>query len=495
MRHRQNIHNIYAIVGFAVALLGANFYLLGMQPLIQHLWTIHDERIAFQLRESSALIGNILSDQRNIARQVASRSAIRQRQTAYLRGEIGREALIDFSRAKLADAVAAHQDLISVTRYAPDGSHLYSAGTQAPARYATSCAKRSGKQVHLLAADSRQHQLYYCSPLFDRHAQYIGTDLLIMRDHRLHQAVDRQGRPAMGLALAFGTNTAGYWSTSDTTAPMAEALRRARTGEALPPGFTLAQRRLADDPRWRVLVVVDEVQHNRPIERQTLPLLLAILASTAAIYLLTVITLRPIIAALLEQKALLARSRCDALTGAFNHGHMQEVLDLELARTARYERPLSLILLDIDHFKQVNDRHGHQAGDQVLRTLTERCREAIRQTDLLARYGGEEFLIILPETGRTQAMTLAERLRRHIARGAFPIPGDSLHITISLGVVSTEGQTEAVDKYNLIEAVDRALYRSKREGRDQASYGAIVSTAPPASGRKSAAASRGEEGK
>ncbi|MCF1184954.1 GGDEF domain-containing protein [Marichromatium gracile] len=495
MQHRQNIHNIYVIVGLAVTLLVASFYLLGMRPLIKHLEQIHDERITFQLTESSALIHSIFDDQRNIARQVASRSAIRARQAAYLRGEIDHEALVAFCRPKLADAIDAHEDLVSVARYAPDGSRLYSAGAEVPAAYDQKCPTASDDRIELLAADAGRHRLYYCSPLHDTTGRRIGTDLLVMHDQRLHEAVDRQTRPGVGLALVFGEAHSSYWSTQKVSPRMTAALMQHLDGAPPVDGFTIRQQRLERDPDWRILLIVDDAEHARPIERRILPLLVAILATTTAIYLLTVITLRPIIAALLEQKALLARSRCDGLTGAYNHAYMQELLDAELARTTRYGRPLSLILLDIDHFKQVNDRHGHQAGDRVLRTLTLRCRQTIRQTDQLARYGGEEFLIILPETGRTQAMTLAERLRRHIARSTFPIPGDSLHITISLGVISTEGQTDALDKYDLIEAVDRALYRSKREGRDRVSYGAITPAAPPASGRKSAAASRGEEGK
>ncbi|RNE94346.1 GGDEF domain-containing protein [Marichromatium sp. AB32] len=495
MQHRQNIHNIYVIVGLAVTLLVASFYLLGMRPLIKHLEYIHDERITFQLTESSALIHSIFDDQRNIARQVASRSAIRARQAAYLRDEIDREALVAFSRPKLADAIGAHEDLVSVARYAPDGSRLYSAGVAVPALYDQKCSTAPDDRIELLAADEARHRLYYCSPLHDATGRRIGTDLLVMHDQRLHEAVDRQTRPGVGLALIFGEVRSSYCSTQKITPRMSAALTQHLDAATPTDGFTIRQQRLERYPDWRILLIVDDAEHARPIERQILPLLVAILASTTAIYLLTVITLRPIIAALLEQKALLARSRCDGLTGAHNHAYMQELLDAELARTARYDRPLSLILLDIDHFKQVNDRHGHQAGDRVLRILTRRCREAIRETDQLARYGGEEFLVILPETGRAQAMALAERLRRDIARDEFQVPGERLRLTISLGVISTEGQPRAVDKHDLIEAVDRALYRSKREGRDRVSYGTIAPTASSASGRKSAAASRGEEGK
>ncbi|AHF03487.1 diguanylate cyclase [Marichromatium purpuratum 984] len=496
MRHRQNINNIYALLGLAVLLLVASFYLLGMLPLIKHLERTHDERVDFQLSESSALIRTILDDQRNIALQVASRSAIRNRQVAYLRGEIDRQTLAEFSRPKLADAITAHEGLISVVRYAPDGSRLYSAGRQIPSAYDRLCTTYPVESIRLVMIEPDARRVYYCSPLHDRGGRHIGFDLLVMFDHPLHEAVERQSRAGLELALVLDDEGLdGYWPNRPIDSHMHKALTQYLQTSVMPSGFSIAQRRLEDEPRWQLFLIVDDAEHARPLERQTLPLLFAVLASTAAIYLLTVITLRPIIAALLEQKALLARSRCDGLTGAHNHAYMQELLDAELARTTRYGRPLSLILLDIDHFKQVNDRHGHQAGDQVLRILTQRCRETIRQTDQLARYGGEEFLIILPETGRTQAMTLAERLRRHIARSTFPIPGDSLHITISLGVISTEGQTDAFDKYDLIEAVDRALYHSKREGRDRVSYGAITPAAPPASGRKSAAASRGEEGK
>src|SRR5262249_45377498 len=129
----------------------------------------------------------------------------------------------------------------------------------------------------------------------------------------------------------------------------------------------------------------------------------------------------------------------DALTGTHNKRYALEFLDRELARSARHNRPLSLVLLDIDHFKALNDQHGHLAGDFTLRELAALVRPVIRTEELFARYGGEEFAIILPETDHAAAVELAERLRTLIAETTFEFNNTLLHVTVSLGVASTPG--------------------------------------------------------
>lgn len=156
----------------------------------------------------------------------------------------------------------------------------------------------------------------------------------------------------------------------------------------------------------------------------------------------------------------------DPLTGVSNRRHFFELARRELERAARYGRPLSMLMLDADHFKQVNDRYGHVAGDEVLRTIAARCRASLREADLIGRYGGEEFLILLPETAAPQALQVADRLRDAV--GAEPVPtlAGPVTVQISIGVASLgPGEQGAVE--TLLDQADRALYGAKAAGRNQ----------------------------
>ncbi|MCU0606119.1 MAG: GAF domain-containing protein [Candidatus Edwardsbacteria bacterium] len=157
----------------------------------------------------------------------------------------------------------------------------------------------------------------------------------------------------------------------------------------------------------------------------------------------------------------------DGLTGIFNHRYFQEFFERELNRAKRYRHSLSLIMLDIDHFKQVNDSHGHPSGDRVLQQVAAVLRTQARDVDLVARYGGEEFMVVLPETRKREAMILANRIRVQVRDITFKDEHDRDldRITVSLGVASfpEDGGT----KSDLIDYVDKALYRAKAAGRDQ----------------------------
>lgn len=156
----------------------------------------------------------------------------------------------------------------------------------------------------------------------------------------------------------------------------------------------------------------------------------------------------------------------DALTGAFNKRHLLEFLERELARTSRHGRPLALVMFDIDHFKAVNDTHGHLAGDFVLRELAGRIRQVVRRDELFARYGGEEFATVLPETSREGATQMAERMRQLVAAQPFTYGDKTLPITISLGVSATDG-SESPPPLEFIRRADEKLYQAKNEGRNR----------------------------
>jgi diguanylate cyclase (GGDEF)-like protein/PAS domain S-box-containing protein len=155
----------------------------------------------------------------------------------------------------------------------------------------------------------------------------------------------------------------------------------------------------------------------------------------------------------------------DGLTGCVNRSHFQGLTERELARAQRYRRPFSLIAIDLDRFKRVNDSYGHAVGDAVLVTLVRRIEQVIRVSDVLGRMGGEEFDLLLPETGLAEACRLAERLRRCLADRPMDVVEGGLLVTASFGVVSHGGGEESLDA--LLKRADDALYRAKAAGRNR----------------------------
>jgi diguanylate cyclase (GGDEF)-like protein len=157
-------------------------------------------------------------------------------------------------------------------------------------------------------------------------------------------------------------------------------------------------------------------------------------------------------------------AKTDGLTSLSNHRTFHEALDFEIQRAKRFNRELSLLFIDIDHFKVFNDTYGHQAGDQVLKELAGIVRSNLRSIDSAARYGGEEFTIILPETLPEGAVKTAERIRDEIRRHTFDIGGNRANLTVSIGIATFPD--DAFDKERLIKAADNALYMAKRKGRN-----------------------------
>ncbi len=155
----------------------------------------------------------------------------------------------------------------------------------------------------------------------------------------------------------------------------------------------------------------------------------------------------------------------DQLTGLYNRRAFADLAGKEVGRARRYRRPLALILFDIDHFKTVNDSHGHLIGDHVLRVLTELVTRTTRSTDIVCRYGGEEFIVLMPEAGRDEALAMAERLREEISRLTVVTDAGTLSLTVSLGVAELDTAGDE-DLDGLINRADRAMYRAKAAGRN-----------------------------
>jgi diguanylate cyclase (GGDEF)-like protein len=156
----------------------------------------------------------------------------------------------------------------------------------------------------------------------------------------------------------------------------------------------------------------------------------------------------------------------DGLTQLYNHRYFQEEFARKFEESARYLRPLSLALIDIDFFKKVNDTYGHAAGDQVLRDVARMFRESTRASDLAARYGGEEFAVLMPETELEDACTFADKVRLTIEAQAIHTDFGDIPVTVSIGVANFPF-TKLSSPRQLVDAADKALYRAKRGGRNQ----------------------------
>ena len=170
-----------------------------------------------------------------------------------------------------------------------------------------------------------------------------------------------------------------------------------------------------------------------------------------------------------HEKELVRLATTDALTQAHNRRHALELARREITRQRRTGRPLALLVMDLDHFKAVNDTHGHAVGDTVLVGVCAVCKEALRAMDIFGRLGGEEFVVVLPETDEAQAIASSERLRARIATLATSAADATVHITVSIGIAISTGKVEDVDAAltQLLHQADAALYAAKEQGRDR----------------------------
>lgn len=170
-----------------------------------------------------------------------------------------------------------------------------------------------------------------------------------------------------------------------------------------------------------------------------------------------------------NEQRLLNMAVRDSLTGLYNHGLIIDLLTKELYNSFRKQRPLVYVMIDVDHFKSINDNYGHQAGDEVLKTIARLFEETLRRGDYLGRYGGEEFAMIFPGLDRENGVPLCERLRRTVENHAFTFDGSRIPVTISLGAFEASPDREWGAK-DVVQLADGALYTAKESGRNRVEW-------------------------
>lgn len=175
----------------------------------------------------------------------------------------------------------------------------------------------------------------------------------------------------------------------------------------------------------------------------------------------------------IRSQKLLQLATTDALTGLFNRGQVDERFAIELGRARRYRKPLTIAVIDVDHFKPLNDAHGHTAGDNVLRSIGSLLRSSFRESDTAGRYGGEEFMVILPETSLEAAQQKLEYLRQLVASTPFTLSprGDEAHVTISVGLASFPHDGDSAG--DLFASADEKMFQAKHDGRNRVVAGPL----------------------
>ena len=201
----------------------------------------------------------------------------------------------------------------------------------------------------------------------------------------------------------------------------------------------------------------------------------------AGCFVLCILLLRWLPSAVIEHRAaeknandLTLLASVDGLTQLYNWRYFEIAARAEWARFQRHRRPLSVLIVDIDHFKSINDRYGHDGGDRVIKCIADLCGPLMRTSDIAARIGGEEFALLLPETDEQAARSVAERLCKHVRECSPPVEGEKLRITVSIGIASATLGMSGIEA--LLKCADDALYEAKRSGRDRVAPAKVVLT-------------------
>jgi diguanylate cyclase (GGDEF)-like protein len=314
----------------------------------------------------------------------------------------------------------------------------------------------------------------------------IPAPLLILTQWRVHRGpVYRRVFTAAAIGLAYGAASLVFHAIPPSIAG-------SRLGTGTHVLTWIAAVAVAEATGWLLhnVLIVTAVKLSDPAARiagvalNREALLVDFAQMDLGILITVVVAVNPVLAVLavptvllarrfMMHSQLLAKARMDTKTGLLNASTWEHEAEQEIARAVRTHGPLCVALLDLDHFKMVNDTHGHLVGDKALRAVSGVLNEQMRSYDVAGRFGGEEFAVLLPQTREAQALTIAERLRTVIAALSVPVDEDDpegacVRVTVSIGVAALDrAGTGAADLTALLAAADSALYRAKQDGRNK----------------------------
>jgi two-component system, cell cycle response regulator len=282
------------------------------------------------------------------------------------------------------------------------------------------------------------------------------------------EAVPAQSERSRGVLMVIGGQQTGR-VLSLSVGPSVTIGRSAKATHTIdePSVSSIHARIIRAEPRY---ILADEQATNGTFvngERLTEP---ANLTDGDRVQLGPVLVLRFTLVSEAEERSLkmvYESAHRDGLTGVFNRKHIEERLDAEIAYADRHGKALSVIMLDLDHFKKINDEHGHQAGDETLRVVGSIMQRGSRVEDIVGRYGGEEFVIVVRDTSGTAAAVVAERVRSQITQAKIEYGGRTLSVTASAGVASLACCGEKKSRETIIRIADERLYQAKLRGRNR----------------------------
>ncbi len=290
------------------------------------------------------------------------------------------------------------------------------------------------------------------SPVYRRVFTTAGVQLALLTAGRIFHA------------LVGSSVTGAVWASRPALLLGAAALAGACCAAVTAVLVTTAVRLTSPEANWLGMLMDADVVQLAGVEICAGVVVTALVAQSPVL-ILAALPPMMMLQRSLSHAQLRAAARTDTKTGLLNAGTWHRETVRELARAARGGHPLSVLLIDVDHFKLVNDTHSHLAGDQVLADLAQLLRDQLRPYDIVGRFGGEEFVATLPDTGGEVAAAAGERLRRRVAEHPFGVGADDVvHVTVSIGVASDRGQI--TDPTELLAAADSALYRAKAAGRN-----------------------------
>lgn len=474
-KFRDQLSLIYLLVAVGYLVLAFSFYFFGVKPLNDRLTAQHRAEIQYAVDAAYGQIDEVFKRHIALARQTASRSAIRDQQSRYVAGAISLAELQQFSIPKLDDAVQANREILGIRRHSPDAEVLFEVG-QVPAEFSLAMCDlpRPGHtDFKGVLPTQTQTVMIYCSSIDSAQGIWLGFDLLFIDAESLQSTLNRpkyHALSAITFAISDQDQQIVFWPEGIDIEQNRALLQDHLSGQApLPPGFVLHSQSLETGDLVLHTLVNEELFFAE--NRASMIVLTGVLLFWGVLLMAaTLLAIRRLLNNAIELKALNRQVQLDGMTGLLNHTYAEQHLRHEIKRHKRYGGGYSVLMLDIDDFKKVNDTYGHPVGDVVLRETSRVLGQDARDSDLVARYGGEEFLIVMPETGAEGAWATAERLRTAISAVEHQATTETFSVTVSIGVVTCPADAISPSPTQVLKAVDEALYDSKRAGRNTATH-------------------------